>query len=278
VTTRAQVEALLGTPDLKRERDRYCVYSWTQQHGEWWIVPAAPMAGTATGMPAYATFHTLFLEFDPAGVVGSAERGTRHGKTLRFCNAQGACVEHWDLNCLNVETLGFTPEPFCDPAQGRGDQSVGIEDVMSSFTLPPAADAARLEHAAAIAAGQCRLLLSVAADVPDDGVEFLVDGLWPAKLWLPKDAYAVIDLPAGAHVIEGCGATRARVECRAGETLALVLGDARKRQQRCAGDALPLNSWTEASWQASLATKRRVLLPEVEGRLPESPQDDAARP
>jgi hypothetical protein len=236
ITTREAIEASLGPPDLGREHDRYWVYSWTTWHGEWWLVPLWPnVPPQETGAGLYATYHTLFVEFDPAAVVRRAEFGERRGEVPEgFCSGQDVCVEHWYWKV--------------------------IDDLRSALTVPPAADVAAVDGARAPAPTGCRLVLTAASDLADECVQFLVDGLWPEKLWLPKNAYATIDLAAGTHDLSGCGDTRARIECQPGETLWLVLGDAREKEARCAGTELAVVR--QAAAEPNPVGLRRVLLPE----------------
>lgn len=250
ITTREAVEASLGPPDLRREHDRYWVYSWTTWHGEWWLVPLWPNAPPQnTGSGLYPTYHTLFVEFDSAAVVRRAEFGEQRGEVNeRFCNGQDVCVEHWYWKA--------------------------IDELRSALTVPPAVDVVAADGAPVAAPTGCRLVLTAASDLSDEGMQFLVDGLWPEKLWLPKDAYATVDLAAGAHDLSGCGDTRARIECQPGETLWLVLGDAREKEARCDGTEFRVVRQTAAG--PNLAGLRRVLLPEW--RMPEAPTDERARP
>jgi hypothetical protein len=236
VTTREAVEASLGPPDLRRANDHYWVYSWTTWHGEWWLVPLWPNAPPEnTGSGLYATYHTLFVEFDSAAIVRRAEFGERRGEALeRFCNGQDVCVEHWYWKA--------------------------IDDLRSALTVPLPADVPIVDGARAAATTGCRLVLTAASDLAEEGLQFLVDALWPEKLWLPKDAYATVELAAGSHDLSGCGDTRARIECQPGETLWLVLGDAREKEARCAGTELALAR--QAAAEPSLTGLRRVLLPE----------------
>lgn len=271
--SREQVETALGAPDIRRADDRYWAYGWAEQHGEWYIAPAAPMAGVATHAPVYSTFRALFLEFDASGSLVRAESGHRQGEGVRFCDSRDHCLEHWDFNCLPVEKSSLRKVPYCDVWAGRSDEWMGPANLMSSFTVP--ATATDVEQAMdRVPDGFCRLVLTVAAELPDTGLEFNVDQLWSEPTWLPRNAFATLERVAGSHEVTGCGSTRASFSCQAGEVVSLVLGDARDRESRCASPALAVNVVPAGAGVATIAGKRRVLLPEAsaEANGPQAPQ------
>ncbi len=259
--SRAQVEAALGAPDVRRAGDRYWVYGWAEEHGEWILAPAAPMAGVATRTPVYSTFHSLFLEFDASGALIRAESGHRRGEGVRFCDSLDHCLEHWDFNCLSFDKLSLKNVPYCDYWAGRSDEWMGPANLMSSVTVP--ATAMDVEEATGqVPDGRCRLVLTVQAELPDWGLEFNIDQLWAEPTWLPRNAFAALELVAGSHEVTSCGDARASFTCDDGAVVSLVLGEARSRESRCTSPTLAITVVPTESGVSTIAGKRRVLLPE----------------
>ena len=214
---REQVEAALGAPDVRRANDRDWVYGWTEEHGEWLVAPAAPMAGGATRTPVYSTFHALFLEFDASGALVRAESGHQRGEGVRFCDSLDHCLEHWDFNCLPFDELSLKKVPAT---------ATDIEQAMGQSPD-----------------GRCRLVVTVQAELPEWGLEFNVDQLWAEPTWLPRNAFAALELVAGSHEVTTCG-------------------DACSRESRCASPALAVTVVPAESGVSTVGGKRRVLLPE----------------
>lgn len=101
-TTRDDVQATLGKPDVTRRDNQLWIYGWNQYHGKSMMVSVVPLISPTPFVDnLYETFHVLFIEFDATGVLrnivledlGDTGLDTVH----EACRQDGICVRHWKL-------------------------------------------------------------------------------------------------------------------------------------------------------------------------------------
>jgi hypothetical protein len=102
VSTREDVQAALGKPDLTRRDNRLWIYGWEQHHGKLagvTIVGNPPLVGPVpVWLPLYSSYHVLFITFDATGALRGidlkgGEMDWKYGS--ESCRQDGVCARDW---------------------------------------------------------------------------------------------------------------------------------------------------------------------------------------
>jgi len=136
VSTREDVQAVLGIPDLVRRDSQLWIYAWKQGHGKFvGLAPVQLFAVVPFQTPLYNSYHVLFIEFDSAGVLHDID--LVEGEYA--CSKDDVCVKHWDkpfnsggVGPVGSYTGGITKEAgiYCPNADlGHDDAQAYIGDL-----------------------------------------------------------------------------------------------------------------------------------------------------
>ena len=92
ISTRKDVEAALGKPDLTRRSNQLWIYSWTRHHGKAFALFVFPIVFPFPHLaPLYESYHVLFIDFDTNGVVQGIDLASGDDP----CRQDGVCVRGW---------------------------------------------------------------------------------------------------------------------------------------------------------------------------------------
>jgi len=118
VSTREDVQAALGKPDLVRRDNQLWIYGWYQGHGKFvGLAPVQLFAVIPFQTRLYHTSHVLFVEYDTAGVLHDID--LVEGENA--CSKEDVCVKHWDVSFHTGGGLVAS-----DETTARLDESVSI--------------------------------------------------------------------------------------------------------------------------------------------------------
>jgi hypothetical protein len=260
------VAGRLGPPDLRRADDRYWIYKWTVDHGTYYLTQFGLVVGKE---PLGADRFLLVLSFDENGTLRSRELAypVKGSDDDRYCTERGVCVEHM-VSVARPESYGGYSMDFSDEFSAVSLTGAARDEL--PWPTPTASeclvtiwpDAAWTERG-----GQWvwqrqheRAGLQVGID----------DHLGKHFVWLPRQAFATVGVPAGSHrivvqpqgyVLQDIPVTSSvgSFECGARERIYLSI-----RASTSGGDRFPivLERLTEESGQSTIAGMPLVLLPQ----------------
>jgi hypothetical protein len=261
------VAGRLGPPDLRRADDRYWIYKWTVDHGTYYLTQFGLIVGKE---PLGADRYLMVLSFDASGTLRSRELAhpVKGSDDDRYCTERGVCVEHL-VSVARPESYGGYSMDFSDEFSAVSltgaarDELPGPTPTASECLVTFWPDAVWTERGGQWAWQRQHERAGLQVRIDDHpGDNFA---------WLPRQAFAIVRVPAGPHRIVArpqayalqdtpLESSAASFECGAGERIYVSIGASSP-----GGDRFPivLERLTEESGQAMIARMPLVLLPQT---------------
>ena len=275
--TQRDTEIELGVPDFRLEAGRVWIYGWTVYRGKWVMGVFMPYAiGGDVGGHVTSRAFLLVLEFDGDGMLRTKEFAHEvPGGRDRFCTGRDLCIEHPVYDMIEIDGKLDTTEPH--EAYRSGYIAVTVKGKARE-------GAGKLEPQPA----ECLLFIwptqewahkgdwyQLFGSAPN-GLALTIEGApqWQQHAWLPAETFAVISLPAGAHVVHALyppydedvihhpwgqledHMSSSSFECKPGESTYLAIGRSEKEV-----NAIVLRPTDAATAKVSIADMPQVLLP-----------------